>query len=490
MIKLTKYILLLVLGMSFLDSQAQNSQVLYYMNLSQNHLLNPALRPSNTFYLGLPALSGIEINVNNNFVNFSDVFMKSTTGDSVISIFHPDYDITKFLSKIKDVNSLEPRALVQLFGLGFTAGKDLYVFLDVNERVEGNVAIPGDLFRLGLGGNEQFVGSRIELSSLRGDAKYFREAGLGFSKNITGRLRIGVKGKVLFGMAAVSIDNKSLGITINEDYTHTFDADLTVNVSAPLEAYINSANKLDSLVFDEKRFNSGRKVVDYLFKSPNLGFGMDIGAEYRLTDRLRISAAVTDLGYINWKRDLSNLKAESSFNFSGIDLLDVYNGKMTFDSLGTMLLDSLKNSFHLTDSKIPFTTYLPLGVTLGGSFNLTKSFSVGVLSYSRFIGKQIKEALTLSANLNFGNYFSTSIAYTAANQRYDNLGLGLAFRLGWFQIYALADRIPVTWNKITSGEGNYPVPVSWNTIHTRFGMNLAFGNRPEKKNDKPMLVVE
>ena len=31
---------------------AQNSQVLYFMNLPQNHLLNPALRPTNSVIRG------------------------------------------------------------------------------------------------------------------------------------------------------------------------------------------------------------------------------------------------------------------------------------------------------------------------------------------------------------------------------------------------------------------------------------------------------
>ena len=140
---------------------------------------------------------------------------------------------------------------------------------------------------------------------------------------------------------------------------------------------------------------------------------------------------------------------------------------------------------------------------MGGSYNLTKNFSVGVLSYTRFIGKQVKEALTLSANVNVGNAISTTVAYTAANHRYDNLGLGLAFRGGWFQFYFMADRIPVTWNTITSedfntpkpvsmlfGDNSIPIPSSWNTIHFRFGMNLAFGNNVKKKADKPMVVVQ
>ena len=79
MIGKTKYILILFLAMIIANSSAQNSQVLYNMNLPQAHLLNPALRPSNSLYIGLPGLSGINLNINNNFVNFSDVFMKGQT---------------------------------------------------------------------------------------------------------------------------------------------------------------------------------------------------------------------------------------------------------------------------------------------------------------------------------------------------------------------------------------------------------------------------
>jgi hypothetical protein len=492
MIRKIKYILVTLLAAVALDSGAQNSQVLYYMNLPQNHMLNPALRPTNSIYIGLPVISGINVNINNNFFNFSDVFenVETDTGTTVISCLHPDYDVTKFMAKIKNVNSLEPETLVQLFGFGLSVGKDLYIFLDINERVSGNVALPGDLIRLGFEGNEQFIGKTIDLSSLRGDAKYYREVGLGFSKNFMDNLRIGVKVKTLFGIAAASIDNRSLGITVNDDYTHTFNAVLDANFSAPLTFYLTGQNTIDSVEFDTTGFDGTKNIVNYLLETQNVGFGIDIGAEYKISDKLNVSAAITDLGYIKWKKDITNLKAKSEFVFSGIDLLEVYNGKMTFDSLGTVLLDSLKNSFYLTDTHSPFTTILPFGVTLGGSFNLTKSFSVGLLSYTKFIGSQVREAVTLSANLNIRNLFSTTIAYTVMNHRYDNLGFGIAFKPGCFQFYLLADRIPVTWNKIISDGSTIPLPASWNTIHARFGMNLVFGNKVAKKNDKPMVVVQ
>ena len=245
-----KYILILILTVCTVSVSAQNSQVLYYMNLPQNHLINPALRPSNSIYIGLPALSGINLNFNNNYVNFSDVFLKGQPKDSIISFLHPDYNVDKFLAKIQDKNFIEPDISVQILGIGFSLGRDTYVFLDINDRIEGNLVLPGDLFKLALKGNEQFVGSKIDLSSLRGDLKYYREVGLGFSRNFTDKLRIGIKGKLLFGIAGVSIDNKALGIDVNEDYSHTLDADLSMNMSGPVNVYMDSKHNIDSITFD------------------------------------------------------------------------------------------------------------------------------------------------------------------------------------------------------------------------------------------------
>lgn len=490
MIRNSRYLLILLLAIISYDAEAQYSQVLYNMNLPQNHLLNPALRPGNKVYIGLPVFSGINININNNFINFSDVIIKGQT-DSLLSFLHPAYDADKFLAKIKNKNSIEPEFTVPLFGLGFSAGKDLYFFLDINERFEGNIVLPGDIIRLGLKGNEQFVGSEINLSAFRGDIKYYREAGFGFSKNFTNKLRIGAKGKLLFGIASASIDNRSLGLTVNDDYSHTLNADLMVNFSAPLSVSMTADNKIDNFTFDDSRFDNRSGIVDFLTNTGNIGFGFDLGATYDISDKFIVSASVTDIGFIKWKTDLTNLQAESSFEFSGLNMVNVINGTMSFDSLANEMLDSLKNSFIVSDTKNPFTTYLPYGITFGGRYNLTKNFSVGLLSYSRIIGKQIREALTLSANVNLGNTLSASFAYTAANHRYDNLGVGLALRAGFFQFYTIVDRIPVIWNKIiTEGGDNFPVPVSWNMINARLGFNLVFGNKIKSKTDKPMVLVE
>ena len=426
-----------------------------------------------------------------NFFNFSDVFIAGRDpSDSIISFLHPDYDVEKFLAKVNDRNYLEPQVGVQLFGLGFSAGKDMYFFMDVITRIEGNFVLPGDLLRLGLRGNEQFVGKTMDLSSLRADIRAYNETGLGFSMNVTKNLRIGVKGKLLSGIAAGSLDNRSLGITVNEDYSHAFDADMTFSISGPVTLYSDQQNRIDSIGFDGERFNSFGNVTRFLLNSRNTGLGIDLGAEYRITGRLALSASVTDLGYIRWRSDITNLRAASSFEFSGLNMVDVFNGSKTFEELTGEVLDSLRNSFYITTTQQPFTTILPAGISVAARYDLTKSFSLGLLSYTRITGRQVREALTLSGNLNLGNALSATLSYTASNNRYDNLGAGLAFRAGPVQIYFIADRIPVMWNRVVTESSSIYLPQNWNTMHAMMGMNLVFGNHVKKKQDKPMILVE
>ena len=483
MVRKLKYFLFGIMLFILPVINAQNSNVMYYMNLPQNHLLNPALRPSNSVYIGLPAITGININLNNNFIGFSDVFMKGSS-DSIISFLHPDYNIDDFIKKLKKINYFAPEVNVQLFSLGFSAGKDMYVFFDAIDRVEARVTLPGDLLILGLKGNEQFAGSAIDLSGLGIGAKYYREYGLGFSKKFTPKLRIGAKAKVLFGIAAISMKNKSLSITVNDDYSHSIDADMSVNISGPVNITVNPDNTIGDVTM-----NDINDVPSFLLNTKNMGFGIDVGAVYEVTNKLLVSASLIDFGYIRWKSDVSNITAKSQFAFSGFNIENVVDGTKTFDELLTEMGDSLKNSFKLSKKKEPFTTFLPTGINIGASYNVTKNISFGILSHSLLTGGRLRESVTLSTNANLGNLLTTSFSYTAANHSYDNLGVGLAFRLGVLQFYTIADKIPIRYNRIIINNSDKLIlPNSWNTLNFRIGMNLAFGNRVKKKNDKPMMV--
>lgn len=458
---------------------AQNSQVLYYMNLPQNHLLNPALKPASRLYIGLPALSGINLNITNNFFNFSDVFTEGLEiSKSTVAFLDPDFDRDKFLGKIKDLNYFSPEASVQLLGLGLTVGDGLNLFLDINDRAEVNLVVPGDLIRLAFLGNEEFIGQTLDLSDMRADFYYYREIGIGASKNITPKLRFGAKAKLLFGITAGTFQNYNMNLTVNSDNSNTLEANMALDISG---LDVNSGNQFEDFNLDEIKFHTGDGIDKFLTNTKNAGFGLDLGAEYTVNDRIILSAAITDVGFIKWKDDISNYEAVSKINLSGVDFEDIYEGTATIDDLTSNMIDSLQSAFHHAGTNNPFTTKLPVGVALGGKYILNDKFSIGILSYSRITSQQIREALTLSANMNIGNRVSTSLCYTVCNNNYTNLGLGVGFRASVFQFYFIADRIPLSWKKAGTSGDSFPLPANWNTLQTRFGMNLVFGNKERNR---------
>jgi len=471
--------MMLLLAVMISDAAAQYSQSLYFMNLPQRSSLNPAMRPTNRLYIGLPLLSGATVNLDNSF-DMSDLFIDGVISDSTISFLEPGEHLDRLVAGLKDKNSVEMQAAVQLFGLGFSVG-DLWVTLDLTERAEGNFVLPGELIRLGIMGNDAYTGQSIDLSSLRTDAKYYHEIGVGVSKNLTEKLRVGVRGKLLFGVAAATLDNNDLRLRVNDDNTHTLFADLSFSMSGPVYAVMNPDGTLDSVNIDDSRFETRKDALSLLTNTGNPGFGIDIGVEYRITDRLSVSGAVTDIGFIRWRTDRTTLYTKTQFEFNGLTMQDVYDESLGFDELINWTMDSLQNAFYQKPGNVPFVTYLSPGITAAASYSPVRAFTFGVLSHTRFIGKQVRESVTLSANMNLGSVLSATCSYTAVNHRYDNLGAGIALRGGWLQLYALVDNIPVRWTKVSSGNDSYPVPEDWNTMHARVGMNILFGNKAKNK---------
>ena len=475
-------ILIIIFFILSLAAQSQNSRILYFMNLPQNRVLNPALRPPDSMNIALPA-SGFALSLNNNFLNFSD-FVTHGRNDSLITFLHPDFNTDKFLNGIRRQNSVDFDLSVQLLGLGFRTGKTGYLFFDINEKVQARTVIPGDLFELALKGNESFAGRYIDLSALKADIKNYHEFGLGYSRDITKRLRAGVKGKILLGMFSTTLTNKSLGIKVNEDYSHVFDADAAINFSAPVTV-VREGNDIKDLQYEEDYFRN-----TWLLKGKkNPGFAIDAGVTYSLTEKLELSAAITDLGLIRWRNNVTNLLSRNQFEFNGIDMTGVINGNETFEQAGRELLDSLKDSFLPIELHESFTSFTPSTLNMAAGYRVSKNFEFGVLSSSRFMGGQVKQSLTMSANMNLGSSLLASVSYTASNHRVDNIGAGLALRLSVLQFYIMSDRIPLYWNKIYTDSGNnnhhgfVPVPANLNTFDLRFGMNLVFGHRKKKVPD-------
>ncbi len=482
-----KYIIaiLIVCGLFTGELFSQVSQTQYFMSFPQSNLANPAFRPVNKIYVGIPVLSNTYLSINNNLLSVSELFQPLPGTDSTMTPLHPEYDRDAFLNSLGKTGKISADISTQIFGLGFTIANDWYVDFSLSEKVSVAAYIPRDFFRLALEGNESFIGSSIDLSGLGFEAMQYMETSVGISKNITEKLRVGARVKLLFGGAGAAMDNEQLTIDVNDDFSHVITSDLRLNVSGPVDFMTNADNMISSVeLWDDIN------PFDILINSNNMGMAFDFGAEYMLMHNLSVSASIVDLGFIGWKSDVFNLKATNEFSFDGFDLTKVIEGDQDFDDMLDNFADSLLGSFELTEGSNKFNMGLPTKVFIGANYKPLNYLGVGILSRSTINQGHLSQQLSLSANLYAGNFLSTSLSYTMANRSYNNLGFGLALRMGPVQIYGVADQLPLSWVRLESSEDNSSVaiPNRMDFINLRFGMNLVFGKVKQKAVDKPMLL--
>jgi hypothetical protein len=466
---------------------SQNSRVIYFMGVPQNHMLNPAIKPASLFYIGLPAVSGAYAGIGNNFIAVDDILVPGLKSDKIFTFQDPDFNLSSLAGNLRNSNTITSEASLQLLGLGVPIGKNYSIFLDVNDRIAAKTVFPKQLMDLYISGPAGFLNKAIDISDIKITGQYYREYGLGFSGNVMKNLRIGAKFKLLSGMASLSFDSPHFSLNVNNDTSQTLSVDASLDISG---------QETMSRIF-EGSGSFGAFMSEYLLNPIiNKGIAFDFGAVYNLGKMFTVSASVIDLGYINWTSELKSYSSKGTFKLPGITLQDVVNQNYSIDEMIGALKDSLKSNFPADDTPEPFRTNLPATILAGGSINLVKFFSLGILSESRIYAGNLKQSFIFSGNFYVGKVLSASMSYTIANSSYNNLGLGLAVKAGPAQIYLIADKIPLSWDKIyieDSGNNTYKginVPSNLSMLSMQFGVNIVFGGTVNKKTDKPMLLEE
>ena len=105
---------------------------------------------------------------------------------------------------------------------------------------------------------------------------------------------------------------------------------------------------------------------------------------------------------------------------------------------------------------------------MGGTYTMNHKLNFSVLDRLYIHNGQTQNSLSLSANAMLGKFFSVTGSYSAIGNRYDNLGLGMAVRLGFLQLYMVNDNLLALTN-----------PAKAQFVNIRFGMNFLFGRKYE-----------
>ncbi|MDR2928189.1 MAG: DUF5723 family protein [Cytophagaceae bacterium] len=485
--------LLAVFLLPLASLRAQDIMSLYFMEtIPQLSRINPAMQPRANVYVALPSTS---------FTFRSDLGVRDflqKNGSERVTPVDANFDYNKFNRRMGKSWNIDMGMDVTPIGFGFRTKRNGYFTFNISVKTDMRNDIPAHLFKL----TETGIKGSLNLSTLRQKTIAYKQISIGYSRELNDRLTLGANVRPLFGLAAISTDLRKFDINFNkEQWNFALEGD--VYVSGPLDVTPTANNDFPKY---ELRDIDGDVGIDYAKSFSNPGIAVDLGAVYKLTNRLTLSAALNNLGLIFWGNDLHNISGSGSFDFRGVEMNDPdQNWDTYFDDLGKQFETALN---YETGTGKSFTTSLTPQVYLGAEYELTQALSVGLLSRSLLLLNGIHQEFNLSANIQPYRRGAFNINVTQNIRGGTYAGFGGTFYLGPLQIYLLSDfpilRVSyVSTNKDGSipehgrffrgsdlenfglNGGIIPLPERFKGMSFMAGVNLVFGKKGFR--NRPML---
>ncbi|HEX8059870.1 MAG TPA: DUF5723 family protein, partial [Cyclobacteriaceae bacterium] len=329
-------------------------------------------------------------------------------------------------------------------------------------RGYGRTMIPKDALSLFVNGNASFIGKTASISP-RGDMQTFWENSVGFGTSLSQKLSVGGRLKVLRGFMNIDTRSANATVSVADNYSLTLAADMNVRTSG-----IHNAS-------------DGFKFSKY---SGNTGLGIDLGATYKLFDKLTLAASLVDIGAIKWKNDTYHYtlnKATANYTFEGIDVSKLMEGGSAY---GKSLSDSLNARFKPTEKTgSSYTTALPAKMFASADYIVRNNFHVGGVLYAERFNGRTFTGITLGANKHFGKVLSTTVSYTASNRSFNNLGAGLSLNLAPLQVYVVGDNLLRMPLSVMAHQKMNDFINSTQVFTLRAGINFVWGWSDDIKKD-------
>lgn len=427
----------------------------------QASYINPAALPEHKISIGLPAISSIQAGITNTGFTLNQLIGQRTDTALILNEY-------KALKQLRKHNFLYTGVSMDLFHIRVKVKHNFYSF-HIKDNLSIRFAYPYDFVNFLLNGNGNYIGKKMDMSGLAFDATYYREYAFGIMHyDEKKKLSYGGRVKFLQGLSNIDWKNKQLWLNTGADmYRLDVGSNGTINTSLPVSPS-GSTNG---------NFNAG----NYLTNFHNKGAALDFGVNYRYSDRLILSAAISNLGFINWKTNVQNYSLQGGTYFAGVDpVKELYKNSTSLHHY----VDSLKSYFQYTQTQKSYTTTLPARLYLSARYKLYTKTELGLGVFMEKY-QTIRPAFTLALNQKIGKWFEGVITYSAQYRSFSNIGLGIMVKPGPVQFYFSTDNIIRRWT-ITSVNGHsFAAPMNARFLNFRLGMNLVIF-RIKEPNKQPI----
>lgn len=423
-----------------LSANAQFLRTSYFMEGTHYRLiLNPALTPTKG-YFNLPVIGAVNATVGSTSLGYQDIIDIIDDGDDFYT--KPD-----FMNRLKDNNKLNVNFSTEILSAGWYKGKNFWSF-NIGLRTDIGANLTKNMFTF-LNEmetvEENWRNSNYDISGQQLNINAYTEIGLGLSRQINSRLTVGARVKALLGIGNMELKLNRVAMSANlpsdqqinqwssESYWNSMSPSQAAQAAQELKDKFNNyhanltvgAELKSSFKGLELQEEEGKDyVTDFDFDSGKLGiagygFGIDLGASYKILDNLTVSASVLDLGFISWSKSSTKI---ASANPDPIDIkgstyanmVDPNNpntvmnavNQLQNDAQGYMdrvtngdVLDYDMLQLEVSDAKESRKSRLASTLVLGAEYGFfNNKLAVGVLSTTRFVQPDALTELTFSAN--------------------------------------------------------------------------------------------
>ena len=450
-----------------LSANAQFLRTSYFMEGTHyRQQLNPALTPTKG-YFNLPVIGAVNATVGSTSLGYQDIIDIIDDGDDFYT--KPD-----FMNRLKDNNKLNVNFSTEILSAGWYKGKNFWSF-NIGLRTDIGANLTKNMFTF-LNEmetvEENWRNSNYDISGQQLNINAYTEIGLGLSRQINSRLTVGARVKALLGIGNMELKLNRVAMSANlpsdqqinqwssESYWNSMTPSQAAWAAQELKDKFNNyhanltvgAELKSSFKGLELQEEEGKDyVTDFDFDSGKLGiagygFGIDLGASYKILDNLTVSASVLDLGFISWSKSSTKI---ASANPDPIDIkgstyanmVDPNNpntvmnavNQLQNDAQGYMdrvtngdVLDYDMLQLEVSDAKESRKSRLASILVLGAEYGFfNNKLAVGVLSTTRFVQPDALTELTFSANYRPKSWFNVALSYSAIQSAGKSFGLGL-----------------------------------------------------------------
>lgn len=331
-------------------------------------------------------------------------------------------NLNSVINQLDDENTFESIFKLNSIGIGFKF-KNFDLDIKHNLRLNSSINYPKELAKLLFEGNSQYIGETVSFAPSV-DFFSYHEYSVGISRSFD-KLSVGARAKYLSGIGLVQTDRSYASLFTDSDiYQLTFNTDYSMQASNTLDI-----DGLSNFTFETDLAQG--------FFSKNNGFAFDFGAAYQVTDDLKISVSVLDIGAINWTENTSTFASQGTYTYNGFDL---DNFLLNDDESFEVKLDTLEEIFAFQETTSEVKTKLNSKVYLAGQYQLSEKIRLGALLFSNNLEFD-DLAYGLNAQYQLNRTFLFGLNYSYRKDNFNNLGLEFVTKVGPVVIFGSTDNV-------------------------------------------------